>query len=198
MILNLFKNLKLKIKDCHYWQSGFTLIEMMVALAVFMVVMTITLSAFLNIADIQKKTESFRKVNDNLNHSIEMIMREIREGWSYSVSGENEIFTFTSRAETIDKRTDTSVTYSLIKETGKEGYIKRCVGSCTDGGQRLTSDDVDITNLYFTVSGEGSYDSGDRNQPRVTISIYGESGTKQKLKSRLNLQATVSQRKIDS
>ena len=41
--------------------SGFTLIELMVALGVFMVVMTITLSAFLNIIDIQKKRRRLEK-----------------------------------------------------------------------------------------------------------------------------------------
>src|SRR3990167_2279021 len=73
------KNKKSKI-------GGFTLIELMVALGVFMVVMTITLSAFLNIMDIQKKTEAFRKVNDNLNFAMEAIMREIREGKGYSAA----------------------------------------------------------------------------------------------------------------
>ena len=193
MTFNLFKNLKLKIKNCRYRQNGFTLIEMMVSLAVFMVVMTITLSAFLNIADIQKKTEAFRKVNDNLNHSMEMIMREIREGKDYcnGTTCNETSFTFTSRAE------GTLVTYSL-NQGGK--YIERCVSAIcgNEDGQRLTSDDVDITSLYFTVSGEKSYASDDRQQPRVTISISGESGVKNKLKSSLNLQATVSQRKIDS
>jgi len=182
------QNEKLKFK------AGFTLIEMMVSLAVFMVVMTITLSAFLNISDIQKKTEAFRKVNDNLNHSMEMMMREIREGRGYCDGISNcdgDSFTFTSRAE------NESVTYSLFAGTG--GYIQRKVG--VKGPQRLTSDDVNITGLNFTVSGQelGAYNEGtDTNQPRVTISISGESGTKKKLKSSLYLQATVSQRKIDS
>ena len=68
------------------FETGFTLIELIVALGVFMMVMTITLSAFLNIIDIQKKTEAFRKVNDNLNF-MEAIMREIREGTKYCPSG---------------------------------------------------------------------------------------------------------------
>lgn len=181
-------NNKLKSK------SGFTLIEMMVALTVFMVVMTITLAAFLNVVDIQRKTEAFRKVNDNLNFSMEMMMREIREGKGYNSGGES--FNFTSRAES------TEVTYSLNKENDKDQFIKRCVGACNEGGQRITSDDVKITSLFFTVTGEepGPNNNGtDTNQPRVTISISGESGgAKKKIKTTLDLQATVSQRKIDS
>ena len=183
------QNNKLKLK------SGFTLIEMMVALAVFMVVMTITLAAFLNIVDIQKKTEAFRKVNDNLNFSMEMMMREIREGRNYcnGVPCGEKSFIFTSRAE------GALVIYSF----NSDGYIERCIISVTcdnTSGQRITSDDVTITSLYFTVSGEeiGPYNGGiDIDQPRVTISISGKSGAK-KIKTILDLQATVSQRKIDS
>ena len=159
-----------------------------------MVVMTITLAAFLNIVDIQKKTEAFRKVNDNLNFSMEMMMREIREGWEYDVGGES--FTFTSRAETIKMDSPTKVTYSL----NADKYIERCLGSsaCNGNGQRITSGDVTITSLFFTVIGEEKYSDGDREQPRVIISISGESGVKKKIQTDLHLQATVSQRKIDS
>ena len=184
------KKLKLKLK----LKSGFTLIEMMVALAVFMVVMTITLAAFLNIVDIQKKTEAFRKVNDNLNFSMEMMMREIREGWGYGQSGKS--FAFTSRAETSEKGMETSVTYLL-----KDGHIERCL-ICNGDGQQITSNDVNITDLNFTVSGAlpGPNNGGkDTEQPRVTILISGESGgVKKKIKTKLDLQATVSQRRIDS
>jgi len=193
------RNNKLKLN------SGFTLIEMMVALAVFMVVMTITLAAFLNIVDIQKKTEAFRKVNDNLNFSMEMIMREIREGKNYCEGNctDGNSFYFLSRAESIKNNVDTYVTYSLNDTNDKDQFIERCVGNsaCNGDRQRITSGDVNITSLYFTVMGEeyGSNNGGtDTNQPRVTISISGESGVKKKIQTDLDLQATVSQRKIDS
>ncbi|KKT19181.1 MAG: hypothetical protein UW04_C0049G0003 [Parcubacteria group bacterium GW2011_GWB1_43_8] len=166
--------------------GGFTLIELIVALGVFMVVMTITLSAFLNIMDIQKKTEAFRKVNDNLNFAMEAMMREIREGKSYSdadCSGAD--FCFTNKDEK-------DIKYQL----NEEGYIERKEG--TDEWLRMTSDGIKITRLSFLVSGEEAYPSGDRQQPLVVISIGGESGEKEKLKSKLDLQATVSQRKLDS
>lgn len=163
--------------------NGFTLIELMVALGVFMVVMTITLSAFLNLMDIQKKTEAFRKVNDNLNFAMEAMMREIREGKSYCPSGcASGTFSFTNKDED-------AIKYEW-DETGK--YIKRTKG--TDE-LRMTSDGIKITGLSFLVKGIGA---GDKQQPLVTISISGESGEKDKLKSNLNLQATVSQRKLDS
>ena len=84
-----------------------------------MVVMTITLSAFLNLMDIQK-TEAFRKVNDNLNFAMEAMMREIREGTKYCSSGcasVNSVFT---------KKDGDAVKYEW-DETEK--YIKEAKGS---------------------------------------------------------------------
>ena len=172
------------------FKKGFTLIELIVALGVFMVVMTMTLSAFLNIIDIQKKTEAFRKVNDNLNFAMEAMMREIREGKGYSdtdCSGSD--FCFTNKDEKDIKK---DIKYQL----NEGGYIERKEG--TDEWLRMTSDGIKITNLSFSVRGEETYASGDRQQPLVIISIGGESGEKEKLKSSLYLQATVSQRKLDS
>ncbi len=169
--------------------GGFTLIEIMVALTVFMAVMTIALSAFLNIMDIQKKTEAFRKVNDNLNFAMEAMMREIREGKGYSVIFGGDGLSFTVKDENGDYVT---ITYSSII-TANEGYLQRKKG--TDDALRMTSDGIKITRLSFSVKGNVA---GDNQQPLATISIGGESGEKAKLKSSLNLQATVSQRKLDS
>ena len=177
----MIKNQKSKIKNC-----GFTLIELIVALGVFMVVMTITLSAFLNIMDIQKKTEAFRKVNDNLNFAMEVMMREIREGKGYGAADcSGADFCFTGK----DGK---AVKYQL----NGGGYIERKEEA--DEWLRMTSGGIKITSLSFLVSGEETYPSGDRQQPMVVISIGGESGEKEKLKSKLDLQATVSQRKLDS
>ena len=163
--------------------KGFTLIELLVALGVFMVVMTMTLSAFLNIIDIQKKTEAFRKVNDNLNFAMEAMMREIREGKDYCPFGcAGGTFSFINKD-------GLSVNYQL-----NVGHIERQVPSKSANWLMLTSDEIVITNLSFSAKGNAA---GDKQQPLVTIAIGGESGLNQKLKSKLNLQATVSQRKLD-
>ena len=164
-------------------RNGFTLIETMVSLGVFMVAMTIIMAAFLNMMDIQKKTGAFRKVNDNLNFAMEAMMREIREGTGWNVSDENLVFT--NKAGEI-------ITYTLNSSSGGDNYIERKVGIKP---QRLTSDGINIKSLSFSVRGNVA---GDKQQPIVTISISGESGIKAKLKSKLNLQTTVSQRKLDT
>jgi len=187
------QNSKLQLKTKNF--SGFTLIELIVAIGVFMVVMTITLAAFLNIADIQKKTEAFRKVNDNLNFAIEAMMREIREGRNYSCSSGD--CSLGSGNLTFKNKNEDTVTYSL-NETDK--YIQRYVLNA-DGSEetyQITASGnsgVTIENLSFIARG---IESDDTEQPIVTILISGFTGDKVKLKSELHLQATVSQRKLDS
>ncbi|KKR80897.1 MAG: hypothetical protein UU28_C0031G0009 [Parcubacteria group bacterium GW2011_GWD2_40_9] len=161
----------MEIRNKQNPNAGFTLIELIVALGLFAVVMTISMGAFLNISDIQKKSESLRNVSDNMSFTIEMMTRDIREPCS--------VFSFTD----VD---DKSVTYEL-KEDNQQKYIMR-------DNSRITSQDVNVSSLIFTVRRAGPSDG----QPFVTIYVGGVTDSKQKLKSSLNLQTSVSQRKIDS
>ena len=159
--------------------KGFSLIEMVVAVGVFAVVITISLAAFLNISDIQKRTEALRAINDNLNFSLETMMREIRSDSNYRVgSGGTSL--------TISNESGNDISYRL-----NNGRIEMAAGGSSYVA--LTAPEVNITKLLFMVQGQAS---GDGLQPRVTIIITGSAGEKKTIN--LNLQTTVSQRKIDS
>jgi len=176
-----------KIKKIN--NNGFTLIEMMVAVSLFAVVVTVALGAFLNVSEIQNKAMAVRAVNDNLNFAVEMMMREIRTGRDYSVSVDTFNFTNARGCE---------VEYSLLTATAqvarqeKSGPIP-CLSQATP--MPITSEDVEIDEFKFFLDGQGVSDT---LQPIVTIIIGGSAGTKEKLKSRLNLQVTISQRDLDS
>jgi len=200
-LLNLEKR---EFRKKRNYLTGFTLVEMLVAIGIFAVVMTMTAAAFLNITDLQAKTESFRKVNDNLNFAMEAMMREIREGYNYkcATGGDcvdeepSQIISFKwldldiangNKEKTIsyEKKTSDDNVYSYINRT-------------FDGAEsRITSDSVNIENLKFTVNGVGT---GDEKQPLVTISLTAKAGKgkTEKTKSSLNIQTTVSQRKLDT
>ncbi len=163
-------------------RKGFTLIEMMVAVSIFTVVITISMAAFLNISDIQKRAAAFRVVNDNLNFAVEIMTRDIRTGTDYCAKAcAPSSFNFTNS----DGK---PVEYKLDGKT-----IKRSL----DGGVFLaiTSSQIEIDDLKFILRGEAA---GDGLQPLVTIVIRGSAGWKRGMRSKLNLQATVSQRAIDS
>ncbi len=171
--------------------KGFTIIEMVVAVGVFAIVITILLAAFLNISSIQKRAEAQRIINDNLNFSLETMMREIRAGSNYcdpsllSCFSDRFVFKSSSAGNPV-------FVYKL-----NNNRIERSV----DGGINfipLTAPEVKIINLIFIVSGEKSNDNppADGLQPRVTIVITGSAGEKNVIN--LNLQTTISQRKTDS
>jgi prepilin-type N-terminal cleavage/methylation domain-containing protein len=76
---------KIKMKSSRV-QSGFTLIEMMVSVSIFLIVMTIVLGALLSIIDGNKKTQSINSVANNLNAALESFTRDIKTGYNYRCS----------------------------------------------------------------------------------------------------------------
>jgi prepilin-type N-terminal cleavage/methylation domain-containing protein len=169
----------------HNSKGGFTLVEMLVATAVFTVVMTVTLAAILNITDIQKKISARRVVQENLNFAFDVMVREIRTGKNYNnqSDGNVEEFPFTN-AQGQD----------VVYRINASNQLERS----EDGGFNflpLTDPKLNIENLNFVVNGAGS---GDSRQPMVIITLAASAGEKEKLITRINLQTTVSQRAPDS
>ena len=64
-------------------QSGFTLIELMVAVTIFAFVMTSAIGAVLTMVDANQKSQALNAVMANLNSSLEAMSRNIRTGYDY-------------------------------------------------------------------------------------------------------------------
>jgi prepilin-type N-terminal cleavage/methylation domain-containing protein len=64
-------------------QSGFTLIEAMVAIAIFTIVMVIGISALLSVNNTNKKSQNLRAIIDNLNYVMEDMSRNFKLGSYY-------------------------------------------------------------------------------------------------------------------
>jgi prepilin-type N-terminal cleavage/methylation domain-containing protein len=158
--------------------KGFTIIEMVVAVGVFAVVITVSLAAFLNVSNIQKRAEALRVINNNLNFSLETMMREIRSGSTYRVGGGGISLTIASVS-------GGDIIYRL-----NNGRIEKSVTGSPF--ITLTAPEVNITKLLFIREPL----PGPQIQPRITIIINGSAGEKNVIK--LNLQTTISQRKLDS
>ena len=163
--------------------KGFTLIEIIVAIGIFTAVITMALATFLNISDIQRKAGALRAINDNLNFALEIMSREIRTGKNYCLSSCG-----VSSFNLINSQND-SVVYRL-----NSNFIERS----SDNGStflRLTSPEIKIDDLIFIVKGETA---GDQKQPMVTVILNSSSVDKKAGELKLNIQTTVSQRKLDS
>ncbi len=135
--------------------------------------------------------------------------KEVRTGTSYHCGISADDFSdipldcassggpsFTFRNSAGDK-----ITYRI-----NSGRIERVLNGDPASSLVLTSSDTNITSLTFYVV--GAYPKAadctspgpneDCRQPRATIVLRGTAGLKEKIKSHLNIQTTISQRMIDS
>ncbi len=180
-------------------KKGFTLIEVITALSIFAVIMTISMGSIVGIFDANRKSESLKTVLDNLNFTIESMSREIRFGKNYFCT--NGFLLGTTRScpggdiqiRFIDQNNNT-VSYSLA------GTSIQKSSSNVQGGTpiEVTAPEVTITGLTFFVIGAEPFSSGDKQQPRVLIQIKGYAGSKPTSKTTFTLQTMVTQRLRDN
>jgi len=161
-------------------EHGFTLIEMLVTVAVFTVLMTIVGSIFIQTLNLQRIAFNLQTIEENSRFSLEAMAREIRFGELTSPStacpGSNTL--------SLTHPVNGDIVYSLVG-----GRVVRNVNGID---AILTSVDVDVTNLSFCVTGA---ESGDGRQPVITILMSMETGTKNP--QHVDLQTTITTRFLD-
>lgn len=180
---------------------GFTLIEMIVSVALFSVVMFVSVGALLAIADANRKANALRITMDNLNFAMESMSRAMRTGSGYSCGmvpvsppafgvnclGGGQSFSFT------DQNGDT-VIYAY--DSDKESVVAKKEGQ--SDFHSLTSPEINVEGLTFYVTGVGNTGINEGHQPRVVIVVKGKAGTTQRTQTSFNIQTTVSQRRVES
>lgn len=184
--------------------NGFTLIEVMIAVALFTIIMTIGIGAVLRSNANHKKTQTVREITDNLSFIMEDMSRNLRLGSSYHCGD------LTAGIEDpMDCQASSTIAFESMTGTPGDASDQVVYGVTSDGriikssdsgatSQNLTPPEVliDIARSSFSVIGSDAYASGDRVQPRAIIRLAG-SVVYQDIESTFNLQTTVSQRLID-
>jgi len=196
MIFSNYKKI-LKLRKKKNKISGFTLVELLVAVGVFLVVMTISLGSVLSILDAGRKARSLKSVMTNLNFTLETMTREIKFGTNY-YCGED---TSSQHTQTLDCAAGNAITFT---DSNGVDIIYKLVGTqiqkSTNHGPYIgvTSPEVTITNFNIFVIGSQTFDpssgSNDMNQPRTFVLLRGYVGSKPALRSSFALQTTISQR----
>ncbi|MDR3519622.1 MAG: prepilin-type N-terminal cleavage/methylation domain-containing protein [Candidatus Pacebacteria bacterium] len=183
--------------------KGYTLIETLIAVALFIVVVTIGMGALLNANALYNKSKDMRSIMDNLSFTIEDMSRNLRTGYNYQC--------FDSSHPTVSLST-TSAGYPRSCPSGwalafepangnpnsygcsasnfalglcpaiadQWAYLihNGMISKSTDGGQtfvQLTPAEVtiDTSASSFSVLGAESPSSGDYQQPFVIIHLVG-------------------------
>jgi len=197
----LSKFRKLNKKDL---KNGFTLVELLVAVSLFVVVSTVSIMALITVKEANAKAQTKRNVLNNLNFAVENMARNLRVGTVYScnrsslspaeapvgvdcINGEDNI--------TFKDYLGDAVTYSL--DGGNKVILKKITGitnlSRTTPALPITSPDVQINTLSFVVR---DADVGGL-QPFAIIFVEGVAKPGTKLETRFKVQTSASQRVLD-
>jgi len=156
-------------------ESGLTLIELIVAIGIFGLVVTMAVSIFVIALVSQRRIISLRNIEDNGRFALESMTREIRTGKNFGGSVNSLSFT-NAKSE--------SVVYRLNNQT---------IEKSSDGGANysaVTGSEVTVDYLNFYLLGQAP---GDGLEPRVTITIGITSQVGSQV-SNTKIQNTVSER----
>jgi prepilin-type N-terminal cleavage/methylation domain-containing protein len=174
---------------------GFTLVEMIVAVALFAVVMLISVSTLLALIDANRKARTLQSVVNNLNVALDGMVRSLRMGHTYRCGGGNPAEGDVSCPDGDDvlsfiDRDGVVVTYQW-DSTWKRLQISRNGGAFA----YLTAPEIEITELKMYVVGTTP---GDALQPKVVMVIRGvANANNNKTKSNFSMQSTAVQRTLD-
>lgn len=174
--------------------SGFTLLEMMIAVSLFTVVMTISTNMFLQAIDSQSRAISSKGIQESLNFALVIMNNEMSGAiadptpcGNPGCSDKNQFFCVTDSGSALTFRNSNGdcVNYQL------NGTVNGSVLSMTRGGEgsaKLTPSNINITGLNFS-----SFYVTDLTYPiaRVTIYLKGQSLSRENYPDTVSLQTTV-------
>ncbi len=191
----------LQNKHAHQFK-GFTLIEMVVAMSVFVTALLIVIGALVSLQAESRKTQAARVISDNLGAAMDSMSRDIRMGTTYhcgiggslDVAQDCPVTAMVGDSVVAFERQggDSSNPADQVVYRLNTGRIERSLDSGTTYVP-LTAPDIQISNLKFFVQGATPI-LGNRFQPSVTIIINASAGLQQKTRTYFHLETTVSER----
>ena len=200
-------NWKFKIMD---FDGGYTIIETMVAVSVFLVVVTSGIGALLNANLVHQKSQDMRSIMDNLSFIMEDLSRNLRTGTSYRCFNSSQSLTSSELGVPRSCQNGGAIAFEppngnpsttsdqWVYYVTSDGKILKS----TDGANtyvQLTPEEVKIADVnqatIFSVLGAPGVPA-DAGQPFVTIRIKGTI-TYKGVVTPFSLQTSVSQRLVD-
>lgn len=207
-------------------QSGFTLIEMIVSLALFSVVVTVAIGALLVLVQSNDDLQGEQSVMTNLSFALDSMTREIRTGTRYychSRPSQSNIFSDSNSLEALgssvqdcpnglpnghdfrgiaflesgESITGASASRILYYYDRDAQQLFRRVGD--NDAQSLVSSGIAIIDANFYVTGADSVETGnDVLQPTVTIQLEAiDENDPSSTPVIYYLQTTITQRTLD-
>jgi prepilin-type N-terminal cleavage/methylation domain-containing protein len=177
----------LRTNDRRRERDGFTLVEVIVVMAIFTLVTLAAVGALLSIVAANRETQAMKSVMNNLNFALESMSRNIRTGSNYRCPNDD-----------CDDGGATAATHTILftDSAGQDtvytldgGIIKRGRGGVYTG--ITTSTTLVINRLDFYIYGNGV--AGDHSYPRVLILVGGTANVAGR-QSSFDIETMVTQR----
>lgn len=169
-------------------QNGFSLIEIIIAISIFIMVLTVATTAFVNNSSYQKRITALQDAENNARYILEVMAREIRlardidNGQRSIALGDND-FSFKNYK-------DDAVIYCSSDAGGNcvsgGDYLARMAGGA---GQVLNTSSVRIKNLNFITN---NFADSPARQKIITIFFTAESANNPDIK--IDIQTSVTAR----
>lgn len=177
---------------------AYTLIEVMVAVGIFFTLVAAPAGFFVSSLQAQQKTLASQELVDGISYALEHMSRSLRmakkdldnscdigENMNYGVTREGKGIKF-KNYQGICQEFFWDASDNRLKEI-KEG----------GGVVPLTAEKLEV--LSFKIGSSDSWDQGDQDQPRVTLSLMvkNKRSVKLELQPTIKIQTTISQRNLD-
>lgn len=206
-----------------FQQSGFTLIEMIVSVAIFSIVATITVGALLILISTNQQLQTEQNIMTNLSFALDSMTREIRTGTNYHCSerdsgGTANLFEAGTNLDLVTSPAVRDCADGVVNERDYQGvsfieagdsitgssnerilyFFDRDAGQImrrvgSESPQSIVSSGVFVTDAEFFVTGT---DTTDDIQPTVTVVIEARESDDVSSKP-YRIQTTVVQRALD-
>ncbi len=187
--------------------GGFTLIEILVAMTAFLIVIGAIMGLFIFGIQQQRRALATQELLSEISYGLEFMSRALRmankelneppvcltstglKGLNYEYYGGDSGIKFINVLENNDCQ-------AFYLDNGRLKYQKDLDNPNPPLPLDLTSDKLAITSLKFSLMGQDQQPT-DNLQPRVIISLRVESKNIGQGPPKLNIQTTISQRKLD-
>lgn len=168
-----------------YLQQGFTLMEVMVAVSIFTIIVTMGIVALLTINNTYKKSQVERQTVDNITFVLETMSRSLRTAAKWEPVTLPGSITFT------DQDGVEIITYEQGTITTPLGQMGTIMRTDDQGTYPVVSENIDIQEFILTPSGGNLQD-----QSYLQIFIKGvmKNGIQE---TNFSVQTSVSRRSLD-
>ncbi len=181
---------KMNLKE----KKGYTVLETVIAVAIFLVVVTIGMGALLNANLVHQKSQDMRSLTDSLSFIMDDMSKNLRIGSVYHCINDGNL----SATEPRSCGNGAGISFKSFDGTQLKYVVDSTISSVqkyvgAEPAVSLTPPQVVVDSISgFTVQGAES----DLLQPMVTIRLVGKI-TYKNIETPFSLQTSVSERLID-